>query len=437
MDGVKMIWNPKHECMSRAEVEELQLAKLKKQVAYTYERVPHFRKKLDAIGLKPSHIKSFKDYQNVPFTTKDDLRDNYPYDLFAVPMKEIIRIHASSGTTGNATVVGYTRNDMDMWTECVARMVCMAGAESDDIAQISFGYTLFTGAFGLHYGLEKIGAAVIPISGGNTERQIKVMQEFGSTLLVSTPSYALYMAEVAEKLGVDMKKLPLRCGLFGGEGHTHEMRREIENRLQIHVTENYGLSEILGPGVSGECLYHTGMHIAEDYFYFEIVDPDTGEILPEGEMGEVIITPLQKEGIPLLRYRTKDLSKLMYSPCECGRTSARMEKIQGRTDDMLIIRGVNVFPSQIESVVLNIPGIGPNYEIIVDTIHHLDYIEVLVELSDASMLESFKELERTEKLVREKLKVILGIDAKVRLVEPASLKRFEGKAKRVTDKRKK
>ncbi|MDL2289186.1 phenylacetate--CoA ligase [Clostridia bacterium OttesenSCG-928-F22] len=417
-------------------MNEIQLGKLKKTVAWCYERVPFYKNGFDKIGLKPEHIKTLKDVKNIPFTNKDDLRDNYPYGMFAVPMRDVVRIHASSGTTGRSTVVGYTKADLEMWSESVARVAVMAGATADDIVQVAFGYSLFTGAFGLHYGLEKLGAAIIPVSSGNSERQIKLMQEFGTTVLVSTPSYALYLAEVAEKLGVDTAKLNLKLGLLGAEGHTEEMRREIERRFQIKVTENYGLSEIVGPGVSGECTLHTGMHINEDYFLHEIIDPDTGEVLPEGEQGEVVITTLQKEALPLLRYRTHDIACLDSAPCACGRTTTRMAKVKGRSDDMLIIRGVNVFPSQIESVILNVEQVAPNYEIVVSRRGYLDEIEVLVEVSDVSLLDSFSKLEALEEEIRSKLKVILGLDAKVRLVEPESLKRFEGKAKRVTDLRK-
>jgi phenylacetate-CoA ligase len=428
-----MIWNKEIETADTKTIEEIQLRKLKQTVENCYQNVPHYRKKLDAIGLKPSHIQTLKDLQKIPFTVKDDLRENYPFDFFAVPMKQVVRVHASSGTTGKPTVVGYTRNDLDMWSEVVARLACAAGAEEGDIAQIAFGYGLFTGAFGLHYGLEKIGATVIPISGGNTERQLNIMQDFGSTILVSTPSYALYMAEVAAKMGIDTQKLPLRLGLFGGEGHTDEMRKEIEKRWNILATENYGLSEVIGPGFSGECYRKEGMHIASDHFIAEIIDPETGEVLPEGEKGEMVITSLSKEAMPILRYRTKDISWLIPEPCKCGRTSLRMGKIQGRTDDMLIIRGVNVFPSQIESVLVGMEEVGPHYEIVVRKEGYMDKIEVLVEVLDASLLLSFSALERLEKKIKHNLYTVLNIDADLKLVEPESLKRFEGKAKRVTD----
>lgn len=428
-----MIWNESMECASRDEIRAIQLERLKSTVERCYNNVEHYRNKLDEAGVHPDDIKTLDDITKIPFTVKDDLRDNYPYKLFAVPMKEVVRVHASSGTTGKPTVVGYTKGDLDMWSEVVSRMACAAGATPDDIAQIAFGYTLFTGAFGLHYGLEKLGATIIPISGGNTERQLNVMQDFGTTLLVSTPSYALYLAEVAKKKGIDTKDLPIKIGMFGGEGHTEEMRKEIEAAWDIVATENYGLSEIIGPGVSGECVFKNGMHIAEDHFYCEIVDKDTLEPVPEGQPGELVITSLSKEALPILRYRTKDITWMIPEKCECGRTSMRMAKIQGRTDDMLIIRGVNVFPSQIESVLLTVEDIGPHYEIIVRKDGFMDKIEVLVEVVDARLLEKFSALEALEKKIKHEMFTILNINADVRLVEPQSLKRFEGKAKRVTD----
>ena len=427
-----MIFNPAIETMERSEMEKLQLKRLQETVAYVYERVPMYRQRLDEMGVKPEDIKTLADIRKLPFTVKDDLRDNYPYGLFAVPMSEIVRIHASSGTTGKPTVVGYTEDDIQMWSECVARLCAAGGATRDDIAQISFGYGLFTGARGLHQGLHKLGAAVIPISSGNTERQINLMSDFGSTVLVATPSYALYMAEIAEKMGM-MDKINLRVGLFGAEGSTEEMRAELEKRWGIVATENYGMSELIGPGVSGECTEKTGMHINEDYFYCEIVNPETGEPVPDGEWGELVVTPLAKQALPLLRYRTHDITRLLRDKCPCGRTTTRMQKIAGRSDDMLIIRGVNVFPSQIESVLIGMEEVAPHYEIIVTRKGYLDQIEVKVELHDATILDLYSELEALQKKIHDKLKVILQIDAKVTLVSPNSLKRFEGKAKRVTD----
>lgn len=433
ISGEDMIWNEKIECASRSEIEELQIQRLKSTVERCYNNVKHYKKKLDAAGVHPGDIKTLEDIRKMPFTVKDELRENYPYNMFAVPMKDIVRVHASSGTTGKPTVVGYTKADIDMWAEVIARLACAAGTTPEDIVQITFGYTLFTGAFGLHYGMEKLGATVIPISGGNTERQLMVMQDFGTTVLVGTPSYAMFMAESAKKAGVDLKKLKLRLGMFGGEGHTEEMRREIEKAWGIIATENYGLSEVIGPGVSGECTCKNGMHIAEDHFYCEIVDKDTLQPVPIGAPGELVITSLTKEALPILRYRTKDITYFIPEKCECGRTSMRMAKIQGRTDDMLIIRGVNVFPSQIEGVLLGIEDLGPHYEIIVRKDGYMDMIEILVEVTDGSLLERYSALEALENKIKHALYTVLNINADVKLVEPESLKRFEGKAKRVTD----
>ncbi len=427
-----MIFQPEFETMSRSAMEALQLQRLQETVAYVYERVPLYRQRLDEMGIGPGDIRSLEDIRKLPFTVKDDLRDNYPYGMFAVPMKDVVRIHASSGTTGRPTVVGYTQDDIEMWSTCVARLCAAGGATQEDIGQISFGYGLFTGALGLHFGLAKLGAAVVPISSGNTERQIQLMADFGSTVLVATPSYALYMAEVAEKMGM-MDRIKLRVGLFGAEGSTEEMRAELERRWGIVATENYGMSELIGPGVSGECTEKCGMHINEDYFYCEIVNPDTGEPVEDGEWGELVVTPLHKQALPLLRYRTHDITRLLKGPCKCGRTTTRMQKIAGRSDDMLIIRGVNVFPSQIESVLVGMEGIGPHYEIVVTKKGFMDQIEVKVELIDAALLDAYKELEALTRKIHDRLKVVLQIDAKVTLVSPNTLKRFEGKAKRVTD----
>lgn len=427
-----MIWNPQMETIDRQSLEKLQLERLQNTVKWVYERVPMYRQRLDERNIRPQDIQSLRDIARLPFTVKDDLRDHYPYGLFAVPMRDVVRIHASSGTTGRPTVVGYTREDLDMWSEAMARLIVMAGGCADDIVQISFGYGLFTGALGLHQGWEKVGASVVPISSGNTERQINLMRDFGVTALVATPSYAMYMCEVAEKMGA-LKDLKLRIGVFGAEGSTEEMRAQLEKRWGIIATENYGLSEIVGPGVAGECTCKCGMHINEDLFYCEIVDPETGEPLPDGELGELVITPLKKQALPLLRYRTHDMTRIFREPCACGRTTARMQKIAGRSDDMLIIRGVNVFPSQIESVLLKVEGIGPNYEIIVTRENYMDRLEVRCELIDARLLDAYAELEALTKKIRERLRVVLQIDAKVTLVSPNTLKRFEGKARRVTD----
>lgn len=430
-----MIWNTQVECMTRNSMKELQLERLKNIVRVAYENVPMYKRKFDEIGLRPEHIQTLKDIEKIPFTTKNDLRDNYPYGLFAVPLKKIVRLHASSGTTGKPIVVGYTKNDMENWSENIARLVIAAGGREEDIAQVVFGYGLFTGGFGLHQGLEKVGITVVPSSSGHSERQLMLMQDFGTTILVGTPSYALYLAEIADEMGLDKSKLKLKLGLFGGEGHTPEMRAEIERRWGIKATENYGLSEVQGPGVAGECYCQCGMHINEDHFYPEIINSETGEALEYGNKGELILTTLTKEGIPMLRYRTKDITILNPEKCECGRTSVRMNKVLGRTDDMLIIRGVNVFPSQIESVLVGMEGIGPHYQIIVTKNGYMDAIEVHVELIDGKLLEKFSELEKLEKKIRHELKVVLQIDAKVKLVEPKSIERTTGKAKRVIDMR--
>ncbi|MFW6035652.1 MAG: phenylacetate--CoA ligase family protein [Halothermotrichaceae bacterium] len=427
-----MIWNEKAECLTRKEMQELQLNNLKNIVKRAYNKVPFYKKKFDKIGLKPKHINSLKDIEKIPFTTKEDLRDNYPYNLFANSLKDIVRIHASSGTTGKPVVVGYTKNDMKMWTECVSRVITAVGGKEDDIAQVAFGYGLFTGGFGLHYGLENIGITVVPTSSGNSERQLMLMQDFGSTILISTPSYALYLAELAEEMEIT-ENIKIRLGLFGGEGHTAAMREEIEKKWGMTATENYGLTEIVGPGVSGECRCQKGMHINEDHFYPEIIASDSGETRDYGEKGELVLTTLTKEGIPMLRYRTKDITILNPEKCDCGRTNVRMRKVLGRTDDMLIVKGVNVFPSQIESVLVGMEHIGPHYQIVVKKKGYMDDIEVKVELIDGRMLDKFSALEQLEKDIKHKLRTVLQIDARVKLVEPKTLERFTGKAKRVVD----
>ena len=428
-----MIWNRDAECLSRKDMESLQLSNLKNIVEHAYNKVPFYKNKFDLIGLKPKDIQSLKDIEKIPFTTKEDLRDNYPYDLFALPLKKIVRVHASSGTTGKPIVVGYTRNDMEKWTECVARLIVAAGGREEDVAQVAFGYGMFTGGFGLHYGLERVGITVVPASSGNSERQMMLMQDFGTTIIVGTPSYVLYLSELAEEMGISKDSLNLRLGLFGGEGHTAAMRAEIEERWGILATENYGLSEIVGPGVSGECQYQMGMHINEDHFYPEIIDSKSGKKKNFGEKGELVLTTLTKEGIPMLRYRTKDITVLNPEPCECGRTNIRMEKVVGRTDDMLIIKGVNVFPSQIESVLVGMEHIGPHYQIVVRKEGYMDNIEVRVELIDSTLIDKFSALERLEEDIRHRLRSVLQIDAKVKLVEPKSIERSTGKAKRVID----
>lgn len=428
-----MIWNKEIETSPREEMDALRLKRLKDTVSHVFQNNAFYKERLERAGLFPEQIKSLDDLKRLPFTTKDDLRMGYPYNMFSAPMDDIVRIHASSGTTGKPTVVGYTRRDIENWRECIARIVSMAGVSSADIAQISFGYGLFTGAFGLHYGLEGVGAAVIPMSSGNTKKQVMIMKDFMPTVLVSTPSYALYMAEVAQEMGIKKSDISLRVALLGGEGHSEEMRSILEERLGILALENYGLSEVMGPGVSGECEFKCGQHINEDHFILEIIDPKTCEPLPEGEVGEVVITTITKEGIPLLRYRTRDLTHIETARCKCGRTTARMAKIKGRSDDMLIIKGVNVFPSQVEEVLLGICEIGPHYQLIVRKKGFADDLEVLVELCDGSVLESFAALEQLSGKIREKLGTALGLDVKVRLVEPKGIERSVGKAKRVVD----
>ena len=428
-----MFFQKEFETMSRKQIEEIQLERLKYTVNYCYTHVPFYKKKMDAAGVSPDQIKTLDDIRRIPPTTKADLLDNYPFGLFAVPMKDIVRIHASSGTTGKPTVVGYTKHDLDMWSDCMARLCAAAGATAEDIVQISFGYGMFTGALGLHYGLEKLGCAVVPNSSGNTEKALMYMRDFKTTALVATPSYALYMAETAKSLDYPMSDYHLRLGLFGSEGCTPEMRTQIENGWGLFATDNYGMSELMGPGVSGECTERCGLHINEDYFLAEIVDPNTLEVLGEGETGEVLITTLTKEGIPLLRYRTRDISRIVYEPCKCGRTFARMDKIKGRSDDMLKIRGVNVFPSQIESVLVGMDKVSPHYQLIVRREGFTDTLEIQVELSDTSLLESFGKIQELQNKIKHNIHTVLGIQCKVSIVEPNTIERFVGKAKRVVD----
>ncbi|WP_392391680.1 phenylacetate--CoA ligase family protein [Zongyangia hominis] len=428
-----MFWQKDLETMDRASIERIQLERLQHIVKYCYDNVPFYHERLEKAGATPDKIKTLGDVERIPFTTKDDIRDTYPFGLFAVPMKKVVRLHASSGTTGKPTVVGYTKNDLDTWSDLMARLIVAAGGREDDIAQIAFGYGLFTGALGLHYGLERIGATVVPTSSGNTEKSIMLMHDFGTTTLISTPSYALYMSEVAREMGYQKDDFKMRLGLFGSEGSTVEMRNAIEEAWGIFATDNYGMSELMGPGVSGECERREGLHISEDYFLPEIIDGATGETLPRGATGELVITTLGKEAFPLLRYRTKDITRINYDRCECGRTFARMDKVMGRTDDMLKIRGVNVFPTQIESVIVGMKGISPNYQIVVTREGFMDKLEINVELIDETLLERFAELENLQHTIKDKLRSVLGLDAKVNLVQPKQIERFAGKAKRVVD----
>lgn len=429
-----MIWDKEIECCSdRKKIEALQLERLKHMVAKVYNNVPFYQKKMDEAGVTPDKLKSLDDLKHIPFTVKNDLRDNYPFGLFAEPMKNVSRIHASSGTTGKPVVAGYTKSDLDNWSNAIARIVTAAGVSDEDIAQVAFGYGLFTGGFGLHYGLERVGASLVPMSSGNTQKQIMLMQDFGVTTLIATPSYAMYISEVIEEMELPKSNFRLKYGLFGAEGMSAEMRDTLEKRFGALVTTNYGLTEVIGPGVSGECQYKCGQHINEDMFIVEIIDPNTGEVLPYGEKGEVVITTLTKEAMPMLRYRTRDISYLIPEPCSCGRTTYRLANIQGRTDDMLIIKGVNVFPSQIESVILGFPQVSPNYQLIVRRKNMMDNIEVVVELVDGSLLERFAELEQLERRIKERIHSVLGLDVKLRLAEPKSIERTTGKAKRVVD----
>ncbi len=425
------------ECMPREELKKLQSERLVAQVKRCYEKVECFRKRMDEKGLKPDDIHGIEDISKLPFSYKKDLRDYYPYGLFAVPLTDVVRVHASSGTTGKRIVVGYTENDIEMWSNCLARMLTAAGLGKDDIVQVSFGYGLFTGGFGAHQGIEKIGATVIPMSSGNTQLQIQTMIDFGATAICCTPSYAMYLGEEIEKMGVK-DQLKLKVGIFGAEPWTESMRAQIEEKLGIKAYDIYGLSEVLGPGVACECEYQSGMHVWEDNFIVEIIDPETGDVLPEGSTGELVFTSLTKEAFPVIRYRTRDICSLITEPCKCGRTHIRMNKPSGRSDDMLIIRGVNVFPSQIEEVLLSVNGgeITPNYQIVVDRVNNTDTFDVNVEMSERLFADDVKSIEKIEKSITEKLRSMLGIGAKVHLVNPKSIQRSEGKAKRVIDNRK-
>jgi len=431
-----MLFDQEFETLPREALEALQLKRLVATAKRVYARVPFYKKTFDGAGIKPSEIKSLKDLRRLPFTNKIDLRDNYPFGLFAVPMEQVVRIHASSGTTGKPTVVGYTRRDINTWAELMARSLGAAGAHKNDIIHNAYGYGLFTGGLGVHYGAEKLGASVIPISGGNSKRQIVIMQDFGSTVLTCTPSYALSLAETAEEMGVDFKKLKLKVGIFGAEPWSEKMRDDIERKLNIQAIDIYGLSEVIGPGVSIECLEaKRGLHIFEDHFIPEIIDPKSGEVLPYGQKGELVFTTITKEAFPLIRYRTRDISVLYAEACKCGRTHVRMERVSGRSDDMLIIRGVNVFPSQIESVLMNIEGVEPHYLLIVDRQGALDTLEVHVEVNEKVFSDEVKNLQSLGKRIEKDIKDLLGVNAGVKLVGPKTIQRSEGKAQRVIDKR--
>lgn len=432
-----MIYDMEYETLPREALEAIQLRRLQATLQRVYATVPFYKKRFDEVGFKPSDLKTLEDLQRVPFTTKQDLRDNYPYGLFAVPMENVVRIHASSGTTGKPTVVGYTARDIQTWATLMARSLSAAGATRGDIIHNAYGYGLFTGGLGVHYGAEKLGASVIPISGGNTKRQIMIMKDFGATILTCTPSYALHLAEVAQEMGVDFKDLKFKAGLFGAEPWSERMREEIEKKLHLDAVDIYGLSEVIGPGVAVECLEaKAGLHIFEDHFIAEIIDPATGEVLPPGSVGELVFTSITKEAFPVIRYRTRDITSLNTEPCVCGRTFVRMNRVSGRSDDMLIIRGVNVFPSQIESVLMEIQGVEPHYQLIVDREGNLDMLTVLVEVGESAFSDKVKTLQDLEKMITKNIKEYLGISAKVRLVEPKTIARSEGKAVRVIDNRK-
>ena len=427
-------FTPEIECASRDYLAAIQSARLIKTVRLAYENVPFYHKKFDELGLLPGDIHSIEDLKKLPFTVKTDLRDHYPYGMFAVSRDKLVRIHASSGTTGKQTVVGYTQKDLDIWSECAARALSAAGATKSDFVHVSYGYGLFTGGLGLHYGVEKLGATVIPVSTGNTKRQVQILQDFGSDFICCTPSYALYIGETLREMGVDPASIKLRGGIFGAEPWTDEVRWEIEKLLGIKAYDIYGLSEIAGPGVAYDCERQNGLHICEDYFYPEVIDPDTLEPVPDGTYGELVFTCIGKEALPLIRYRTRDICAITHEPCACGRTLVRMSKPKGRSDDMLIIRGVNVFPSQVEHVLLSL-GMDPNYQIIVDRVHNLDVMEVQVEMNAAIFSDTIRNVEASEKRIADALQSTLNIAARVHLVEPGTLPRSEGKAKRVVDRR--
>lgn len=432
-----MIWNEEFETLPRETLEALQLKRLRSTIEKVYNAVPFYRKKFDELGVHPDKLRSLSDLQSFPFTTKQDLRDNYPFGMFAMPKEQVVRIHASSGTTGKPTVVGYTRRDISIWAEMMARTFYAAGVRKGDILQNAYGYGLFTGGLGAHYGAELIGVSVVPMSGGNSKKQVMLMKDFGSNALSCTPSYALNLYETALEEGIDIKDLPLRVGVLGAEPWTNEMRRDIEEKLGIDAMDVYGLSEIMGPGVGYECLEaKNGLHINEDHLIVEIIDPDTGKVLPYGEQGEVVFTTITKEALPLIRYRTRDVSRIIKEPCVCGRTFLRIERISGRTDDMLIIRGVNLFPSQIESILIETKGVLPHYLLIVDRVNNMDTLEVQVEVNEEFFSDEIKVLQSLSASIEKNIKDIIGISCKVRLVEPKTIERSEGKSKRVIDKRK-
>jgi phenylacetate-CoA ligase len=427
------VYQPELEAMPRAQLEVLQVERLKAVLARVYANVPLYREKFDAAGFDPASFESLDDLVRIPFTVKDDMRSAYPYGMFAAPMRDIVRVHSSSGTTGQITVVGYTRGDLDRWSDLMARTYASGGATPDDVIQVAYGYGLFTGGLGAHYGAERLGALTIPVSGGNTKRQVQILKDFGVTVLACTPSYALRIGETALEMGVDPKTLPLRVGVFGAEPWSENMRLQLEDLLGITAIDIYGLSEVMGPGVAAECVHQHGLHVFEDHFLIEIVDPDTLEPVEDGSRGEVVFTTLTKEGIPIIRYRTRDISRIIAGPCVCGRTFRRMERVTGRTDDMLIIRGVNVFPSQIEQVLAGIPDVAPHYQLVLTKKGALDDVEVQVEVAPDFSFDEVRKLERLQRLVKGEIESALAVSLAVKLVEPKSIARSEGKAKRVLD----
>lgn len=428
------IYLPEIECADRDKVEALQLEKLKRQVEYTYNNVDYYKKRMDEVRVKPDDIKTLSDIKKLPFTDKSALRETFPFGMFATSMDEIVELHASSGTTGKPIVVGYTQSDMDVWSECIARLVQMAGVLPGDIAQMAFGYGMFTGGFGLHYGLQRLGCVMVPAGSGNTKRHIQMIEDYGTTVLIATPSYAMHICEVGEEMGYDWASSTLRVGLFGGEPCPPALKAEIESRMHIVCTDNYGLTEVMGPGVSGECLAHRfQQHIAEDHFLWEVVDPDTGDVLPDGEYGELVLTPLDKQAIPVLRYRTHDLTRVTKEKCECGRTMARMDKVRARCDDMLIIRGTNVFPSQIEDVLKDVEEVTPHYHIIVETKNGMDSLTVQTEIRPEAFSDSYEDLAAIESKIKNMLDSTLLVGVNVSLVEPGGIERTVGKAKHVDD----
>ena len=432
-----MIWDRRNECLAREEIEQLQLERLQSTLNRVYRNVAFYKKRFDRMKIVPDEIQTARDLGQFPLTAKEDLRESYPYGMFALPLREVVRIHSSSGVTGKPTVTGYTKNDLHHWSQLTARVLAAGGVTKDDVVQITFKYGLFTGAFGLHHGAELIGASVIPMSTGNTRKQVMIMQDYKTTALVSTPSYALRLARFMEKEGIDPKSLSLKLGLFGGEPWSESMRKEVEGRLFISATDNYGVSEVMGPGVSAECERKNGLHLHEDHFIPEVIDPQTLKVLPPGTEGELVLTTLTKEAFPLVRYRTRDITSLDYTPCPCGRTLVRMKKVLGRSDDIIIIKGVNVFPSQVESILMEMEGVEPRYQMIADRVEEMDTLELKVEMNEKVFSDEIKVLQNISAEIERRLREIVGVSAKVKLVAPESLQPVDGKSSKVIDRRKK